>query len=208
MKKITAKLLKPVHIVTLAVIISAVIAGVVYAGSYAEPSCTPTGCNAEAPLNVSTTAQYKGGSLGVHKTTAPVSALDVSGTIAGDGLAIVSNGTFGGNVTVTGNVTSGAFFYSSDRNLKTNIAPLSDSLSKVLQLQGVSFNWKADGTHGIGVIAQDVEKVYPELVTTGTDGYKKVEYGNLVAPLIEAIKAQQKEIDQLKAEISDLQNKK
>lgn len=106
------------------------------------------------------------------------------------------------------NVTAGGYYYSSDRSLKTNIEPLKDALSKVLELQGVSFNWKSTGKASVGVVAQDVEKVYPELVDTDPKtGLKSVEYGNLVGPLIEAVKEQQKEIDNLQAEIKELQNK-
>lgn len=103
---------------------------------------------------------------------------------------------------------SPAFYYSSDLNLKKDIAPLDGSLAKVMKLEGVSFEWKDEargkGTN-IGLIAQDVEKVYPELVATDKEtGLKSVEYGNLVAPLIEAIKEQQRQIDLLKAEVKAL----
>ncbi len=105
-------------------------------------------------------------------------------------------------LTVGGSVGALSFFYTSDKNLKDNIKPLNDSLDKVLSLEGVSFNWKDDGRASVGLIAQDVEKVYPELVNTNPEnGLKSVEYGNLVAPLIEAIKEQQKEIEILKSEI-------
>jgi hypothetical protein len=112
------------------------------------------------------------------------------------------------NTDVTGSVTASAFYYSSDKTIKKDITPLSDSLSKILKLEGVSFKW-IDETKGtktnIGVIAQDVEKVYPELVNTNkTTGLKSVEYGNLVAPLIEAVKAQQKQIDALRVEVEAL----
>lgn len=107
-----------------------------------------------------------------------------------------------GNLTLAGAANATAFYYTSDKDLKENIAPLSDSLSKILKLRGVSFNWKEGGKKSIGVIAQDVEKVYPEIVKTDEKtGLKSVEYGNLVAPLIEAIKEQQKQIDELKKEV-------
>ena len=114
------------------------------------------------------------------------SAGDCSGTGASMGTLLTST-----------SVSSGSFLYSSDRNLKTNIEPLQNSLSKVLQLQGVSFDWKTTGRSDYGLIAQDVEKVFPELVS-GEEGSKSVEYGNLVGVLVEAIKEQQKQIDELK----------
>lgn len=108
----------------------------------------------------------------------------------------------------SGNAQANGFFYLSDQSLKKNIAPLQGSLSKILQLKGVSFDWKESGRSNIGLIAQDVEKVYPELVQTDKNtGLKSVEYGNLVAPLIEAVKEQQKQIEDLKAQVNSLQSK-
>lgn len=110
--------------------------------------------------------------------------------------------SFGG-----GSLTASAFYYSSDRNLKTNIADLdpNTALQDILDLQGVSFNWKSTGAASIGLIAQDVQKVFPELVATDPKtGLESVEYGNLVAPLIEAVKAQQTEIENLQAEVNAL----
>lgn len=107
------------------------------------------------------------------------------------------------NLAVTGSVTAGSFLYSSDRSLKTNIQPLKDALAKVQQLNGVSFNWKSNGEKSLGFIAQDVEKVLPELVS-GAEGNKAVAYGNIVAVLVEAVKEQQKQIDDLKIQIQEL----
>ena len=89
---------------------------------------------------------------------------------------------------------------------KKNIEPLSSSLEKVMLLQGVSYDWKVDEypeksftkNRQIGFIAQDVEKVFPELVRTDNNGYKGVYYGQMVPVLLEAMKEQQKEISELK----------
>lgn len=113
---------------------------------------------------------------------------------------------------------------SSDIRLKEKIVPLNSALNKVSQLEGVSFNWrdKNIGTdREIGLIAQEVEKVFPEVVSTDEEGYKSVQYANLVAPIINAIKEldkkiedlfnkyydQQKEIDSLKQRMELLENK-
>ena len=103
------------------------------------------------------------------------------------------NGTF----TATGNIT--AF---SDERLKDNIETLDGS--KVLDMRGVSYT--KDGKAGSGVIAQEIEKVAPELVMTNEkeDGMKSVAYGNLVGYLIEAVKDQQKQIDELKLQLDGL----
>lgn len=112
--------------------------------------------------------------------------------------------TIGGNLTVSGTVTATAFTYS-DRRLKQDIAPLSSSLEKIKAVQGVSFRWKKDNRADIGVIAQDLEKVFPDLVMTNPEsGFKAVNYSGLVPVLVEAIKQQQGQIDELKMEIAQL----
>jgi len=99
------------------------------------------------------------------------------------------------------------FYYASDISLKKDIKPISNALDKVLQLQGVRFNWKDTNKPSIGLISQDVEKIFPEIVSTDEQGLKSIEYAKLVAPLIEALKEQQKEIEELKAEIEELKLK-
>jgi hypothetical protein len=85
----------------------------------------------------------------------------------------------------------------SDINLKTNIKPIDDPLTKVIQLNGVSFDWKETQQPSMGVIAQELEKVFPELVKQ-SDSHKSVNYNGLIGVLIEAIKEQQKQIEELK----------
>ena len=98
---------------------------------------------------------------------------------------------------------------SSDRNLKTNITPIKNSLSKILQLNGVEFDFIDDtntgylGVHQIGLIAQDVNKAIPEVVGKNNDGTFGVSYQHLVAVLIEAIKEQQEQINDLKRQIGE-----
>ncbi|MFA6278843.1 MAG: tail fiber domain-containing protein [Candidatus Paceibacterota bacterium] len=109
---------------------------------------------------------------------------------------------------VNGDIQATSFLYPSDASLKTNIQTLPNALDNVLKLRGVEFNWLKDGTPSVGVIAQEVEQVYPDLVSTNpSTGLKSVQYGNLVGPLIEAVKAQQKEIEDLKARIKALEQK-
>ena len=90
---------------------------------------------------------------------------------------------------------------SSDEQLKENISTIQNPIDKVNALRGVDFNWKENGKKQIGVIAQEVEKILPELVEMRPDGYKGVHYDNIVGLLIEAIKEQQKEINELKEKI-------
>ncbi|MBS1266111.1 MAG: hypothetical protein MAG795_00076 [Candidatus Woesearchaeota archaeon] len=99
-----------------------------------------------------------------------------------------------------------AFYYSSDRNLKTNITPMQDSTEKIMKLDGVSFNWKENGQRDIGIIAQEVQKVFPEAVARNEEtGMLVLEYGHLVAPLVEATKEQQEELTEHERELRNLQ---
>lgn len=101
---------------------------------------------------------------------------------------------------------SGGYTQVSDRRLKENIAPLENALQKVSALEGVSFSWKPGtfkaGQNDIGLIAQDVESVVPEVVVTGSDGFKSIDYSRLVPLLINAIHEQQQEIDALKEAVA------
>lgn len=108
----------------------------------------------------------------------------------------------GGNIVADGNITA-----YSDERLKDNIKTLEDGLAKVNQLRGVSYN--KDNKKSIGVIAQEVEKVLPEIVITGKteDKFKSVDYGRLTAVLIEAVKEQQKQIETLTTKVKELEAK-
>jgi hypothetical protein len=106
-----------------------------------------------------------------------------------------------GNLTAAGNVTA-----YSDESLKDNIETISNALDKVIQLRGVEFdrNDKEGNPHEIGVIAQEIEKVVPEVVITDNSGVKSVAYGNLVGLLVEAIKEQQEQIKNQQEQINEL----
>jgi uncharacterized membrane protein len=117
--------------------------------------------------------------------------------------------TEAGYVTTYNNagVKATSFVYYSDEKLKDNIKPLQSSLEKVRQLNGYTFNWKSNGRADIGVIAQEIEKVYPDLVQTDPEGIKSVEYGNLVAPLIEAIKELANNLDALATRVFNTESR-
>jgi len=97
--------------------------------------------------------------------------------------------------TFTGTVTAPNFVSSSDARLKSDIKTIDDALGLVRDLRGVRY--LMDGTPGIGVIAQEIEPILPEIVSEA-DGLKRVAYGNLAGLLIEAIKVLADEIDHLK----------
>jgi len=105
---------------------------------------------------------------------------------------------------LTYNPSTQQFTNSSDERLKTNIVGITGAVEKIQQLRGVEFDWISSGHRSIGVIAQDVEKVLPELVATRDDGMKGVDYSKLTAVLIEAIKEQQVQIDKLQSRLDEL----
>jgi hypothetical protein len=85
-----------------------------------------------------------------------------------------------------------AFSQTSDRRLKMDIEPIENSLEKILAINGVSYHWIDKRIYGpnkqLGVIAQEVEAVFPEAVNTSKSGYKSVGYTALIGPIIEGIK--------------------
>ena len=98
-------------------------------------------------------------------------------------------------------------FFGSDERLKENIFTISGSLDKLIQIRGVEFDWRTmpgiheNEGHDIGVIAQEIEKVLPEIVTTRDNGYLAVKYEKLVALLIESNKELLKRVEALEEKI-------
>ena len=126
-------------------------------------------------------------------------------------LTITNGGAMGLGLTSPTN-TAGRFeasndivaYSSSDKNWKTNIKNIDSPLQKISQINGVEFDWIEDEPvhgnkgHDIGVIAQEIEQILPEAVQTRESGMKAVKYEKVIPLLIEAIKDQQKQIEQLK----------
>lgn len=122
--------------------------------------------------------------------------------VQADGATTVGgNLTVSGSVNVTGDITA---YHTSDARLKDNVTPIADALSKVKQIGGYEFDWNNNSEHSghdVGVIAQEIEKVLPEVVAERDNGYKAVRYEKIVALLIEAVKQQQSQIDELKLDL-------
>ena len=97
--------------------------------------------------------------------------------------------------------TTNSVITSSDRNIKTNVATITDALETVKKLRGVSYNRKDNGQKQIGMIAQELQEIVPEVVSEGQDGLA-VAYGNIVGLLVEAIKEMSQEISELKKRIT------
>ncbi|MCK4578294.1 MAG: tail fiber domain-containing protein, partial [Candidatus Marinimicrobia bacterium] len=123
---------------------------------------------------------------------APAYKLDVNGLVAG----------------------TDAFVIKSDIRLKKNVVTLENALNKVLHMRGVAYEWRRDefsdinfvDGRRIGLIAQELEEVYPEFVSTGSDGYKSVAYAPLTAVLIEAVKELNAENAALKAQMAQFES--
>ncbi len=139
--------------------------------------------------------------------TAPVNGLLVEGRVG------IGTTTPAQLLDVNGNIAvSGTTVHTSDVRYKTNVITLPHALEQVQKLRGVRYNWKAsdfpDKNFGersqIGVIAQEVESIFPELVYEDADGFKSVDYSHITPILIEAIKEQQQIIEEQRAEITTL----
>jgi hypothetical protein len=137
------------------------------------------------PQDIATTSNVRFGSLGI--------GVNASGT--------------SGRIDAANDIVA---YSSSDRRFKENIKNIPNALAKVLRIGGYEFDWISNVElhghegHDIGVIAQEIEEILPELVQTRESGYKAVKYDKLVALLIEGMKEQQVQIDNLKSEVENL----
>ena len=124
---------------------------------------------------------------------------------SGDSRFVISTDTrVSGDITSTGDVVA---YASSDERLKTEVKPIENPIQKINSISGNSFVWNEDKQNiykgkDYGVIAQEIEKVLPELVSTREDGYKAVKYDRIVSLLIEGIKELSDEVNQLKEKIN------
>ena len=155
------------------------------------------------------------GSAWVDASPIPDSSLffaKAGGSITGDvsigqTLNVVGNTLVQGTIYSFGDVIA---YSSSDARLKDNITAIESPLEKLSKINGVSFNWNDKqsvyevGAKDYGVIAQEVEEVLPELVITRDNGYKAVRYEKIVSLLIEAIKEQQTQINNLTDKLNKL----
>ncbi len=136
--------------------------------------------------------------VNINKTT-EASSKTSGALIVDGGVGIAKALQVGGDVVA---------YASSDERLKDNIQNIENPIEKVQSLKGVTWDWNDNADEvqqslpNVGVIAQDVEKVLPQLVTDRDNGFKGVDYAKLTGLLIEAVKDQQKQIDELKSKLS------
>ena len=173
---------------------------------------TKSSGNATTTSNLTTKMFIKhDGKVGIG-TTSPAYKLHTVGDIK------VESGAIGVNVNPSatdGRIDAGndvVAYSSSDIRFKKNITPIQDALFKVQQIQGIEFDWIPneeqhgyDG-HDVGVIAQEVVEVLPEVVQIRESGYMAVKYEKMIPLLVEGIKEQQKQIDELKDKVRELED--
>jgi hypothetical protein len=187
-------------------------------GSTAVLNNTSTGTSALAQLQFRTANQtstpfviHQFNNGAVVQLTNVANASVAIGTNNTTRLTITNGGAMGLGITSPTN-TAGRFeasndivaYSSSDKNWKKNIKNINSPLEKLSQINGVEFDWIEDEPvhgnkgHDVGVIAQEIEQILPEAVQTRESGMKAVKYEKVIPLLIEAIKDQQKQIEQLK----------
>jgi hypothetical protein len=177
--------------------------GTASTASFATTSFTLNG-RTESQFNVAF-AQTAGISTDVIGGIASVTSLSVSG-FSTVGVLTATNIGIGttnptsklyvnGNVFVSGIITATDFNSASDIRLKENIQKIDNPIDKIIRIEGVTFDWKTNNKSSMGVIAQNIEKVLPQLVN-GEDS-KTVNYNGIIGLLIECVKTQQEQIDDL-----------
>jgi hypothetical protein len=137
--------------------------------------------------------------------------------IVSGGVGVGGNIYLGGELRASGNITA---YNSSDIRFKENVTTITNAIAALTQINGVRFDWTKDyiANHGgedgyfvrkndVGIIAQEVKNVLPEIVGSQDDGFLAVRYEKIIPLLIEAIKEQQIQIDNLKSIINQLVSK-
>jgi hypothetical protein len=178
-----------------------------YAGVVYHSGAYPIQFFTSATLRATLTS---GGNLGIGANTSTTTyKLDVNASGA-TGARVFSGSLAVGNILPSATVgridasNDVVAFSTSDMRFKTNIIPISGALDKITQIGGYEFDWVPNQEyhgfegHDVGVIAQEIEKVLPEVVKERDSGYKAVKYEKIVPLLIEAIKEQQQQIDELR----------
>ena len=152
-----------------------------------------------ADSNSDTLTFFAGASIDItsdpNTDSISIASTDTLSTVTYRGATTSTAVTFSGginmsnsNITNGGVITATEFNATSDMRLKDNITAVQNPLDILAAISGVQFNWKSNGKEAVGVLAQEIEKVLPQIVNTNADGYKAVSYDSLIPILIEAIK--------------------
>ena len=164
-----------------------------------------------AGTGVSTTGASTG--EGIAHTISIGQAVATSSNVQFNSLGVgMAASATAGRIDATNDIVA---FSSSDIRFKENIKPIENPIEKIRKISGNTYDWKEENKieHGyegndVGVIAQEIEAVLPQLVQTRESGYKAVKYDKLVALLIEGIKEQQLQIEKLQLEVEGLKKQK
>lgn len=161
-----------------------------------------------APIVYPTFANASGTtSIGIASTgSTSVVYIPSSGNLGIGTTNATSKLTVAGNLLVTGIITATDFNSASDIRLKENIQKIDNPIDKIIKIDGVRFDWKSDNKPSMGVIAQNIEEVLPELVS-GEES-KTVNYNGIIGLLIECVKTQQEQIDELNRRLDELPKKR
>ena len=154
-------------------------------------------------LNAVTTGVWNGSTVAVAYGGTGTTTSTGTGSVVLSESPTLTGTLSAAEISATGNVTSPYFYSQSDINLKKDLSPITDALGIVKSLDGYKFKWKNNDAESIGLIAQYVETVLPMLIGTAPDGSKTVLYNGIIAILLEAIKAQQVQIDEIKAKLNE-----
>jgi len=187
-------------------------------GAWANAVVSTTKLSFVPSTGVLTATSFTGAGTGLTGTAASLTAGSASalGTatsyqVGSLGVGTAASGS-SGEIRASNNITA---YYSSDSRLKTNVVPIANALDSLKKINGVRFDWtdeyiEASGgedgffvrKHDVGVIAQEVQAVLPEVVAERGDGYLAVKYEKIIALLIQSIKEQQEQIEELKEKIN------
>lgn len=138
--------------------------------------------------------------MGTHNIT-NAATVTATGTVTAG--AVTTSGNVSANsVSASNSISAQIYLHTSDGRLKTNITPIDHPLDVITSLHGHRFNWKTDGSPDLGFIAQEVRTVLPEAVSGTRDGTLAVKYDILIAPLVEAVKEQQRQIATLRHQLA------
>ena len=182
--------------------------GISVSGATGAVTITNTGVTSNV-AGTGVTVSGATGAVTISIGQAVATSSDVRFNSLGVGMAASATA---GRIDATNDIVA---YSSSDRRFKNNIKPIENPLDKINKISGNTFDWNEETKieHGydgndVGVIAQEIEEVLPQLVQTRDSGYKAVKYDKLVALLIEGIKEQQIQINDMKVEIENLKRQK
>tara|TARA_Y100001938_G_scaffold118620_1_gene163996 strand:- start:332 stop:772 length:441 start_codon:yes stop_codon:yes gene_type:complete len=132
--------------------------------------------------------------------------LEITGNVSSSGYVLTNHVSASGDVVADGDVVA---YNSSDERLKDNIQVIKGSLDKIGDIRGVEFDWNdkspawaRERGHDVGVVAQEVQKILPEIVVERKNGYLGVDYKRIVPLLIESIKELKEEVEILKKKVN------